>query len=171
MNDKYTYIAKLRDRRMTFSEIALLLGLSRQRVHQIYTSYKKPLIPALDHKFLSPAKRKALGLPTVVLGSLGISGGRDYIRELVRIRDKRTCQICRRRWKPGQRRFDVHHRDEKHEGKSFKKGHIRWDRDHMDRMITLCHKCHMNLDGVRAKMGRLDLKRKTKRNSAIPKTS
>ena len=78
-------------------------------------------------------------------------GTRDRIRELVRIRDKHTCQMCGARWRGG-RRFDVHHLDEKMEGKSADRGAASWDRKHMARMITYCHKCHFNLDSVRRKL-------------------
>jgi hypothetical protein len=69
--------------------------------------------------------------------------GRDYARELVRRRDKHTCQMCGKKWEPGTRRFDVHHVNEcgmKSQG---------YDSIYDLRyMITYCHKCHMNLDIV-----------------------
>lgn len=74
----------------------------------------------------------------------GLNGdSRSRVRELVRIRDNHICKTCGKVWKKGQRRFDVHHIDvEMESGKSS----IKWDREHMDRMITLCHKCHFNLN-------------------------
>jgi len=36
-------------------------------------------------------------------------GRRDATREVVRIRDNRTCKLCGRQWQFGERRFDVHH--------------------------------------------------------------
>lgn len=86
-----------------------------------------------------------LGLP---------SGSRDRVRELVRIRDKRTCRSCGLQWKKGMRRLDVHHLDEDREGKSAQQGSATWDREHLHRMITLCHKCHLNLDTVKSKARR-----------------
>ena len=68
------------------------------------------------------------------------SGSRDRIRELVRIRDIQKCQICGKNWKIGQRKFDVHHKD------FDKEKTMRCDKiEDMGNMITLCHKCHLNL--------------------------
>lgn len=80
------------------------------------------------------------------------TGSRDRVRELVRIRDKHTCQCCRKKWVIGTRRFDVHHLDESMEGRRAEKGICKYDKENMDKMITLCHKCHLNLDSVRRKM-------------------
>ena len=141
---------------MTWEVISKLMGVSRQRVHQIGTGYRSPssshrVENPLDIKVLNARKREALGIFS------GINpiknGGRDIVRELVRIRDNRMCQICKIEWQEGTRRLDVHHLDEEHEGRSFEKGHTKWDRKNMDKMITLCHRCHMNLDEVRKKMG------------------
>lgn len=74
--------------------------------------------------------------------------GRDYVRELVRQRDGRTCQNCGKKWKPGMRRFDVHHLDGSCGMKSL--GHDRIE--DMPGLITYCHKCHLNLEEVRLKM-------------------
>lgn len=121
------------------------------------------IIPAPSPRINTPRRGYAkpykthLGLEEINLAQLGLNGGRDYIRELVRIRDKRTCQECGKKWRKGMRRFDVHHQDEAQEGTSHKKGSIPIDRKSMDKMITLCHRCHLNLDSVRLKM----------RNSAI----
>ena len=84
------------------------------------------------------------------------SGSKDRYRELVRIRDNYTCQNCGKKWEKGMRRFDVHHLDEERESAEnnpkLKNTVCKWDREHMDRMITYCHKCHLNLDSVRKKM-------------------
>lgn len=88
-------------------------------------------------------------------------GGTDFIREKVRIRDKHTCQCCGKKWKKGMRRFDVHHQDEDFEGlkgnskkgiPSRNKGVYEYDKNNFDKLITYCHKCHMNLDSVKRKM-------------------
>lgn len=66
--------------------------------------------------------------------------GREYVREVVRIRDKRTCQSCGKKWMDGQRRFDVHHLNNLCGLKSRS-----YDRlSDIDGLITLCHKCHYN---------------------------
>ena len=74
-------------------------------------------------------------------------GGRDYVRELVRQRDGRKCQMCGKQWAEGMRRFDIHHIylcGIKSRG---------YDKvSDMDGLITYCHKCHLNLDIVIKKM-------------------
>lgn len=75
--------------------------------------------------------------------------GRDRLREAVRIRDNYTCQICGHVWDPKERRLDVHHMDEDKEGdvgRSYQNSKDSW------RMITLCHKCHLNLGHLKKKM-------------------
>ena len=66
---------------------------------------------------------------------------RDRVRELVRIRDNHTCQICGKIWDFKSRRFDVHHKD------CDKNKTMRCDNYENDKnnLITLCHKCHLNL--------------------------
>ena len=149
MEKRKDIISALVANRYKYSEIGRLLGISRQRVHQIATGWR---IPPEHHKVLTAAKRKLLGMPTDIIPDGFINGGRDRFRELVRIRDGHTCQICRKVWNEGARRFDVHHQDEELEGLSDKKGACKMDKENFHRMITLCHKCHLNLDSVRFKM-------------------
>jgi len=74
--------------------------------------------------------------------------GRDRTRELVRIRDNHTCQKCNTVWIQGTRRFDIHHLNN-----ACGKRSISYDRiGEIPGLITLCHKCHMNLDHVKEKM-------------------
>lgn len=78
--------------------------------------------------------------------------GLDFTRELVRIRDNHTCQEseggCGKVWKHGERRFDIHHLD----GKCgrFSRSYDRVSS--MDILVTLCHRCHLNLPEVLEKM-------------------
>ena len=96
------------------------------------------------------------------LGAAGYQG-KDYLRELVRRRDNHTCQICGRFWNFSERRrFDVHHLDDQHEGKSAERGSYAIDKNNLDRMVTLCHKCHLNLYSVRKKMS--EGQKKAKKN-------
>lgn len=111
-------------------------------------SYK---IDPLTHKNYSLERRRLLGLPTERIAEKN-QGGRFFVCELVRIRDKRTCQICGLIWKPGTRRLDVHHNDKKMDGKSRSKGIIKWNYENMDKLVTLCHKCHFNLDMTKKKL-------------------
>ena len=63
-----------------------------------------------------------------------------YTRELVRIRDKHTCQECGEIWQKGQRRFDVHHLNGLCGKLSRSYDKVR----EMGGLTTLCHKCHYN---------------------------
>ena len=73
--------------------------------------------------------------------------GREHLAAKVRLRDNYTCRKCRKLWKFGERKFDTHHIYPDDEGdrsyRNYKK---------IDEMITLCHKCHLNLFHVREKM-------------------
>lgn len=62
-------------------------------------------------------------------------------KELVRERDDHTCKNCGKKWKRGMKQFDVHHLDPEREGFSGA-GSTEWDRKHLDRLVTLCKKCH-----------------------------
>lgn len=77
------------------------------------------------------------GIPTNTARKLQ---GRDYARELVRTRDNYTCQSCGKKWKEGQRRFDIHHLDNLCGKLSKKADSVK----NLNRLITLCHKCHFN---------------------------
>jgi len=75
--------------------------------------------------------------------------GRDFLKEKIRARDNWQCQLCYRVWHEGERRFDTHHQDEHKEGKIGKSYEFS---KLFGEMITLCHKCHLNLPTVRKKM-------------------
>ena len=69
-------------------------------------------------------------------------GGRDYTRELARVRDSHTCQKCGRLWNPkkDKKRLDVHHLNGLCGKLTKKADSVR----NLDGLITLCHKCHYN---------------------------
>jgi 5-methylcytosine-specific restriction endonuclease McrA len=177
------FIIKCRSSKMSYTEIGKLLNLTRQRVHQIFkkTDFYK------NQKLEIPNEiKKLLGNKNITKVTGMGNGSRDRIRELVRIRDNHTCQICKKVWVKGQRRFDVHHEDESREGmdRDYRKlrlsGYsiVKEDRTILDRMTTLCHKCHLNLDHLRKKMSRaghesnqklLSPRRREKRNNEIIK--
>lgn len=69
-----------------------------------------------------------------------IKYGRDRIRFMVRNRDSLTCQSCGKKWKEGQRHFDVHHLD----GFCGKRSRGYDSVKDISNLITLCHKCHYN---------------------------
>ena len=73
-------------------------------------------------------------------------GGRDRNRELIRIRDDHTCQLCGKKWEEGQRRLDVHHIDCEKE-KTRQVDNLEKEQHNL---VTLCHKCHLNLPEHRA---------------------
>jgi hypothetical protein len=127
-------IKGLRKEGCTFKQIAGVFKLSRQRIHQILnTNYDKPLKP--NNLEREPAERLVDRYP-----QLRILKGREYNRELVRIRDNHTCQLCGYKWKEGERRLDIHHLDCKKEKTR------QYDRPiEFRNMITLCHKCHLNI--------------------------
>ena len=139
-------IINLRKQGKSFKEIGKIFGVSRQRIHQIVNGQKRYLKPIDQVKIFTKRKREHLGLP-IEIKNYG-SGGLDFVRELVRVRDNHTCQMCGKKWEEGKRRFDVHHLDENME--SIK--NIKYDRNNLDKMITYCHKCHLSLDSVIRKM-------------------
>lgn len=139
--DRKNFIGELVDRGLSYKKIGKMLGISRQRVHQIYRDYSStPPAPVTYEP--KPSNRK--------IDTTGLSGfsGRDYVREAVRKRDGYACQICFKGWESGQRRFDVHHLN----GLCGKKS-LGYDRikDHLG-LITLCHKCHLRLHNIREKL-------------------
>ena len=86
-------------------------------------------------------------IPKRKLDTAGIKlEGSDFTREAVRRRDNHTCQACKKVWTSG-RRFDVHHLNGLCGKKS--KSYDKLETAHL--LITLCHKCHLNLKEVRQK--------------------
>lgn len=98
-----------------------------------------------EHLYLDRSKERQ----TYPIGkTFDMFQGKDRTRELVRIRDNRTCQNCKRVWQDGERRFDVHHLN----GVCGKKSNKYDSVSEMDGLITYCHRCHMTLDEVRKKI-------------------
>mgnify|MGYP001568008121 CR=1 FL=1 len=73
--------------------------------------------------------------------------GIDITRQKVRERDNHTCQKCKKKWRKG-RRFDVHHLDLKMESKR----NYNYDKNNIDKLITICHKCHLNMPHIKKKL-------------------
>lgn len=174
MNDKelQQFVIKCREKRMKWKEIGKLLGKSEQSAYNIinrksrksaeklknWTIRKRKEYPKGFKKFLlareilpeelkiwNKRKRESLGLPLIVNS---YNGGLDFIRQIVRQRDNNTCQKCFIKWIKDERKFDVHHLEIEMESSR----NIKYDRENMDKMITLCHKCHLNLHSVKEKM-------------------
>lgn len=89
--------------------------------------------------------------------------GMDVIREMIRIRDCHKCQSCWKEWIPGQRRFDIHHLNGLCGKRSRSYDKVR----DIENCITLCHKCHLNLEEVKYKMATRTSPRK---NKPVPAT-
>lgn len=70
-----------------------------------------------------------------------------FLAEKVRKRDNYTCQKCGKKWVEGTRQFDVHHLEPENESKRTYENYKR-----INMMLTLCHKCHLNLPHIKAKM-------------------
>lgn len=134
----------LRLKGLSYRKIGDILGVSWQRAWQLDKDYVVPAqkISAEKLKIMTKRKRIFLGLPEKV-NYIG-GGGRNFTREIVRQRDKQTCQKCKKVWKEGMRKFDVHHLEESMLGKTRDKETLKYDRDNMDKLITFCHKCHYN---------------------------
>jgi hypothetical protein len=133
MQDRRLLIMEMKEKRMTYAQIGKLLNISRERAWQIAKSYISPAGRANPVYKSSLLKKRELKIPVTV--KTGVDG-RNHLRELIRIRDKHTCQICLKVWQSGNRRFDVHHMDESQEGKSGEKGSYKMDRENLDKMIT-----------------------------------
>jgi hypothetical protein len=156
-NPKTASIPTYRKEGMTITKIAEKLGVTRQWVDFVLKRDGDPLDGEnmktnYDYgKIIKPTTKIPEGWKPGDINKSWINNmdGRDYLSEIVRRRDFYTCQICGKKWKEGKRKFDVHHLDENCESiptyDNYKK---------FDRMITLCHKCHLNLDTVRNKMVR-----------------
>lgn len=167
MQTRKQIIQELREKAVSYKKIGELLGISRQRVHQILTGYISPFAKRLEEeqkKRAAEAQKRVNALIVKIIHKKipkGVSlssitgihqGSRDQLRELIRIRDNHTCQLCNKKWKKGKRRFDVHHNGDDIDGKTPDMTVDNLDRKNIDRMITLCHKCHLNLYMTTKKM-------------------
>jgi hypothetical protein len=138
--EKYILIHQERLSGKKITEISKLFDITHQRISQILNNWSIEKIKCklefikngktdYNNKYNFKTRNGAYGL-----------AGRDYIRELVRIRDNHTCQTCKRIWNKNERRFDVHHLG----GLCGKKSRLCDSKKDMDGLITLCHKCHFN---------------------------
>ena len=144
MNQKIIFIQDCFRRGLSQSRIAKLLGISRQRVHQIVRHYSSQVSPTIPDIILPDSLGNLIEVSRAGIKLQGI----DRTRELVRRRDGYTCQICHKLWKSSERRFDVHHLN----GNCGKKTKI-YDRiSDANYLITLCHKCHLSLESVKKKI-------------------
>jgi len=146
---------KMRKEDKTFQVIGNYFGVSRERarqiIHNIKTYIPTGISNAHSKKFMRRIEEiQKLGFEIENIAKLtGMKGGsRDRLRELVRIRDNHTCQICGKVWDRTKRRLDVHHLDENLESDN---GRPCLMNKLFNRMITVCHKCHLGLPHIRKK--------------------
>lgn len=151
-DSRMEFILECRRMRLSYRAIAEMLGVTKQRIHQIVGAGNAPKLPKLKQtinaenlRIWNKRKLEHLGLPTPH-GKFG--DGVNRIREIVRMRDNHTCQKCLKRWDVGTRRFDVHHLDQNKESSRD----VEYDKKNLEKLITLCHACHIGLHEVRVKM-------------------
>lgn len=148
--NKEDEIKRLLKDNLSYTSIGKILGISRQRVHQIIKHYKSPSV-----KYCSIFKKEVVKFAGTtdyvsiakIEAVKSMDGGRDRHREIIRIRDNHTCQICGKMWMGG-RKFDVHHLDCDNK-KSRQCDNLEREKNNL---ITLCHKCHLNLPEHRKAM-------------------
>lgn len=116
----------MRENGETYQEIAIVFGLTRERIRQIIGSRRyRPWRVKYDK----------------------VLEGRDAKREEIREYFDYTCQMCGKKWKEGERRLDVHHLSCESEDSR------RYDKDvDLETVTVLCHRCHMNLPEHREAM-------------------
>lgn len=137
-------IKAMRRRGYTLKQIAAKYGISHQRAGQIILyvpvtpTYIETICEACGVKFNFKGRRKIYC--SICRRRIQVMQGKDRARELTRIRDKNTCQECKRKWKLPQRRFDVHHLN----GLCGKKSRDFDSIYEIGGLITYCHKCHMS---------------------------
>lgn len=137
--------------------IALIFDLTPERVRQLLTLYPPFTIPVRFYYRNETVRVRIIKPRPMLYGKLyypnteiSMDGmdrslakhldGRDYTRELIRIRDNHTCQDCGKQWDRTKRRLDVHHL-----GGLCGKLSTGYDKlSASNILITLCHKCHFN---------------------------
>ncbi len=159
MTRKETY-QQLKDKGWTLKQIANKYGVSWQCIHQML-GYISPIQlkrrkasrirSKLKEKLLLKNLQKVLGKDVLVGNMTRLTGmefgAREKIREIIRIRDNHTCQVCGIEWVKGERKLDIHHLDNKKE-KTRQCDKL----SEAKNMITLCHNCHLNLPAHRQAM-------------------
>jgi 5-methylcytosine-specific restriction endonuclease McrA len=146
-------IIRLFENRYSLKYIGNLFKISKQRVSQIIKSKKRPVktifCKVCNRPFKPTGYYKYCKIHRSSLES------RDKVREIIRQRDHYTCQMCGKKWRKGNRRFDVHHKD------CIKEKTKKYDdyEKEKDNMITLCHKCHLNLPEHRMEMKKAKLRK------------
>ena len=136
-------IYRLKKEGFTVPEIAKKIGISKS---SIYFTLSHPLI--FKKCIFDKCSKETMNKLCEKHSYIGKISGRDFTRELIRSRDNHTCQICGKKWEEGTRRLDVHHKDN---DKEKTKQYDVYEKE-KDNLITLCHKCHLNLPAHRKSM-------------------
>jgi len=123
--NRFQEMRGMHEKRYTLREIGKRFDVTRERARQILAKGLQGIKPPKPRLYPSYVDKM---------------GGRERNREIVRIRDKFTCQDCGNVWQEGKRRFDIHHLN----GLCGKKSRLYDKMDSLDGLITLCHKCHFN---------------------------
>ena len=91
----------------------------------------------------------------------------DKAKLTIRERDNHTCQLCNIVWDRKRKMLDVHHLNK---GKEGFDGRMKMKEFNPKRLITLCHKCHLNLPQTRLKMAKSDWSKEIARRIPDPFT-
>lgn len=113
MNNTKQEISILRGKGLTFRKIGEMMGISRQRVHQLYSGYKYSPPRTIKKKFITP----------------------DIVRYNIIVRDKFRCYICKYKGTWRDRKLIVHHKD--------KSGSSENQNNSPENLVTLCNSCHV----------------------------
>ena len=145
-------IRQLRASGLTLQSIGTKFGITRERVRQICSNIKphnEPKIVELEcfscskpSMFRESSQRK-INICTAcynlhLVNKRGVQiGGREYVRTIVRMRDKFECRECGSKAK-GVRALHVHHLN----GMCGKVSRKYDKMDSIDTLVTLCPRCH-----------------------------
>lgn len=149
-NKRQKEVLRLIKQGKTQAQIAKLFNVTRQRISQLknkkYFQSRKINCLACNKRFtiFTPKNKFCNGCSK----HLSNIDGRERSREIVRIRDKYRCQKCGLKWDENMRRFDIHHLNG--DCGKYSRGYDKIK--NIDNLITMCHKCHLNLDEVKDKM-------------------
>lgn len=130
-------IEDLRAKGWTYKRIGEKFGYTMSYIHWVNTHQN-----ALRQRYCLICNKEVRKQTKYCLECLPgyLQYGTGRTRELVRVRDQHTCQGCKKVWRKGERRFDIHHLN----GLCGKMS-MKYDRqENMSGLITLCHKCHYN---------------------------
>lgn len=156
-NQRKSVMESLRKNGATFREIGEMFGITGVRVSKIlhYVPRPRPVHPCYHCGTKTECSRRSIlpyvfCTPCLVTFFTSSTGkrieGREWGRQVIRMRLGHRCVRCQKVWKPGMRRLDIHHlRDCGKKSRGY---------DHPDttHVTVLCHRCHLGLHSVRQRM-------------------